>query len=61
MKDIARQVGEIIETIDELRDKWERLDAHGSQSDEQGRITGRIERQQAKLKTLLKAYLPFDG
>ena len=38
--------------IDSLRKEWDRLDAHGSQSEKQGSITGAIESLQEQLKNL---------
>jgi hypothetical protein len=38
--------------LDDLREEWDRLDAHGAQSEKQNSITGAIENLQAQLKTL---------
>lgn len=38
--------------IDELRGKWDRLDAHGSQSARQTQITREIEQLKEKLQKL---------
>lgn len=46
------QAAKIKSRIDDLRDEWDRLDAHGSQSERQNALSDSIERLQEQLKNL---------
>jgi chromosome segregation ATPase len=44
--------GEIKSKMDELRKEWDRLDAHGSQSERQSQISRQLDRLRKQLKDL---------